>query len=85
MVDAHRLKEEEGKSVTLDKVLMFANGSDVRIGRPFLNDVKVTATVVKHDLDEKKVAFKYRRRKDSARTRGHRQKITALNITKISA
>ena len=85
VIDAHRIKEEAGKSITLDKVLMFAKGSDIRVGQPYLKDVKVTAKVVEHHLDDKVVAYKYRRRKNSASKVGHRQKLTALNITKISA
>ena len=84
-IDAHRIKEEAGKSITLDKVLLFAKGSDIRIGQPYLKDVKVTAKVVGHHSDDKVVAYKYRRRKNSASKIGHRQKLTALNITKISA
>ena len=85
VVDAHRIKEEAGKSITLDKVLLFAKGSDIRIGQPYLKDVKVTAKVVEHHLDDKVVAYKYRKRKNSASKIGHRQRLTALNITKISA
>ena len=85
VIDAHRIKEEAGKSITLDKVLLFAKGSDIRIGQPYLKDVKVTAKVIQHHLDDKIIAYKYRRRKNSASKVGHRQKLTALNITKISA
>lgn len=85
MVDAHRLNEKEGKSITVDKVLLFAKGADVRIGQPYLKDVKVTAKVVKHDLDDKLIVYTYRKRKNSARKIGHRQKLTTLNITKITA
>lgn len=85
MVDVHRLKEDAGQNVTLDKVLMFAKGADIRIGTPYLKDVTVTAKVVRHDLDNKVVAYKYRRRKNSAQKIASRQKLTALNITKISA
>ena len=85
VIDAHRIKEEAGKDVTLDKVLLFAKGSDIRIGQPYLKDVQVTAKVVAHYADDKVVAFKYRKRKNSAQKIGHRQKLTALNITKISA
>ena len=63
---------------------MFAKGSDIRIGQPYLKDVKVTAKVVQHHSDDKVVAYKYRKRKNSASKVGHRQKLTALNITKIS-
>ena len=85
LIDAHRFQDDEGKKVTLDKVLVFAKGSDVRIGQPYLKDVKVQAKVVRHLLDDKVTAFKYRKRKDSASKIGHRQRLTALSIEKISA
>lgn len=85
VIAADRFQDDAGKSVTLDKVLVFSKGSDVRIGQPYLKEVKVQAKVVRHLLDDKVVAFKYRRRKDSASKIGHRQKLTALSIEKISA
>jgi len=85
VIETPRLNGEEGENVILDKVLMLAKGTDVRVGQPYLQDVQVTAEVVQHCLDDKIVAFKYRRRKDSSSKTGHRQKLTALNITKIKA
>ena len=76
---------EAGSTVDLDKVLMFADGNDVRIRQPFLPNVKVSAKIVQHGLGEKLIAYKFRKRKHSARTRGYRKTFTALNITKISA
>ena len=85
MIDTDRLLQEPGKNVMLDKVLLFAKGTDVRVGQPYLKDVEVTAEVVKHDRGKKKIAFKYRRRKNSSSKIGHRQNQTVLNITKITA
>ena len=84
-IDADIMKAEEGKSINLDQVLLYAKGNEVRVGQPFLKDVKVTAKVGKNILDKKTVAFKYRKRKDSASKKGHRQKRTVLEITKIAA
>lgn len=85
VIEPNRLKAEAGSEVTLSKVLLLARDSDVRIGQPYLKDVSVTAKVVEHTLDGKVIAFKYRRRKDSSSKIGHRQKRTALSITKINA
>jgi large subunit ribosomal protein L21 len=85
VIDVHRLKGDAGKSITFDKVLLFSKGSDVRIGQPFLTDVKVTAKVVRHDSGKRVIALKYRRRRNSATKTGTRPKLTALNITKITA
>ena len=64
---------------------MFSDGSKVRVGQPYLNDVKVTAKLEKQTAADKVVSYKYRRRKNSAVKKGHRQKLTSLSITKISA
>ncbi|MCA9406085.1 MAG: 50S ribosomal protein L21 [Candidatus Omnitrophica bacterium] len=85
VIHADRVSVEEGKDIQCDKVLLFAKGKDVRVGQPYLKDVKVTAKVVKHTRGEKVVSFKYRRRKDSARKIGHRDDLSELNITKIAA
>lgn len=80
-----RLKDDAGSQITLDQVLLFSNGSEVRVGQPFLKDVTITAQVQRHMLGTKVLAFKFRRRKDSSTLRGHRQKLTVLNISKIAA
>ena len=85
VIEAQTLEGEKKDSVTLDKVLLFANDADVRIGRPFLKDVTVTAEILRQHLGEKVISYKYRRRKTSAWKKGHRQKLTALRIKKIDA
>lgn len=85
VIHADRLSGAEGSQITLEKVLMYAAGSDIRVGQPFVPGVTVTATVEKHFSADKVIAFKYRRRSDSATKKAQRHKLTALNITKISA
>ena len=84
-IEADLLKEEKGGNITLDKVLLFADGDEVKIGQPYLKDIKVIAKVLGNILSEKLIAFKFRKRTASAWKKGHRQKLTALNITKITA
>lgn len=85
LIETNRLEEKEGEDILLDKVLLFENGSDLRVGHPYLEDVKIKAKVLKHSRGEKVVAFKFRRRKNYHRKKGHRQELTQLNITKIVA
>jgi len=85
VIEANRLTTDINQTLNLDRVLFYANGKDIRVGQPFLKDVKVSAQVLRHDLGDKLIAFKFRRRKDSSTKRGHRQKLTVLNITKITA
>ncbi len=80
-----KVNAEEGKTVTLDKVLLIGDGHTITVGQPFIAGAKVSAKVVKQALGEKVVAFKFRKRKDSIQKIGYRKKVTALNIVKIAA
>ena len=83
VIESQLLEEKKGESIDLEQVLLFANDSDVRIGQPLLQDVKVTAEIVRQHLGEKVISYKYRRRKNSAWKKGHRQQITTLRIKTI--
>lgn len=77
--------EDKGPSVKLEKVLLFEDGATVKVGQPFLDDVKVTAEIVEQAKDNKVVSFKYSKRKNTSWKKGHRQKLTTLKIVKIEA
>ena len=83
-IETQHFDNKEGANVTLDKVLFFADGPTVKIGQPHVKGVKVTAKVIRHHLADKVISFKYRRRKNSLWKKGHRQKLTTLNIAKIA-
>ena len=85
IIQAHRLDYEKGQSIVLDKVLLYSDGKNVKLGQPYLKDVEVKGNVLDHLRAPKVIAYKYRKRKDSARTHGHRQDLTTVKIAKISA
>ena len=80
-----KLVAEVGSNVDLDKVLMIADGDDIKIGAPVVENGKVTATVKSHGRGDKVKIVKFRRRKHHMKTQGHRQSYTELEITGISA
>lgn len=80
-----KLSADEGASVDLEKVLMVGDGADVKIGSPYVEGGKVTATVKAHGRGKKVRIIKFRRRKHSRKTQGHRQDYTEIEITGISA
>lgn len=79
-----KLDATEGDSIELDKVLMVANGDDVKIGTPYVDGGKVTATVTSHGRGKKVKIIKFRRRKHHMKRQGHRQSYTELEITNIA-
>jgi len=80
-----KIVADEGASIELDKVLMVADGDQVRVGQPYVEGGKVTATVQSHGRAKKVHILKFRRRKHHMKRQGHRQWFTELTITGISA
>jgi large subunit ribosomal protein L21 len=73
-----------GDAVTFDQVLLVRGADEsTKLGRPLVGGAKVEAKIVGQGLGEKVIVFKFRRRKNYRRKRGHRQPFTALEITKI--
>jgi large subunit ribosomal protein L21 len=78
-----KLAVEAGQTVELDKVLMVANGDQIQLGAPYLENSKVSAMVVSHGRGDKITIIKMRRRKNYRRKQGHRQAFTEIEVTAI--
>ena len=76
------LPAEEGDNITLDNVLMIADGESIEVGTPTL-DKTVEAKVLGNGRGKKLRIVKFRRRQNSRTRTGHRQNFTELEITKI--
>ena len=79
------LAGEPGDKVTFDTVLMLVDGDATTVGAPVVAGATVSAEIVEQARGPKVIAFKKRRRKNSKRKRGHRQDLTIVRITGISA
>ncbi|MBN2725499.1 MAG: 50S ribosomal protein L21 [Deltaproteobacteria bacterium] len=84
-VRVNKINGEAGSEITLDDVLLYSNGEEIKIGKPSINGASVSARIVRQGKDRKIIIYKYRRRKDSASKKGHRQLFTELQITGIKA
>jgi len=80
-----KLSAEVGDTVELDKVLLVGEGDDIKVGAPYLEGGKVTATVSANGRGDKVKIIKFRRRKHHRKQMGHRQSYTEIEITGISA
>ncbi len=83
VIDVERLAVAEGDMVTLDRVLMVADGDQVRIGKPLVEGARVQARVVDHDRGPKILVFKYKPKIRYRVKSGHRQPFTRLRIEQI--
>ncbi len=79
---------EEGKSFVFDSVLLVGkeDGSDVKVGTPTVEGASVSAKVLTADGRARKVLVsKFKAKTRYAKTYGHRQHFTEVEIEKIKA
>jgi large subunit ribosomal protein L21 len=82
-IEVDRFEAEAGEQIDLEHVLLLTDGDQVAIGRPYLSDVKVQATVVGEFKGPKLVIFKYKPKIRYRVKKGHRQKYIRLMINAI--
>ena len=82
-LEVELLEAAPGDSITLDRVLLVADGDESAIGRPVVADAAVEAEVVRRDRADKVISFKYRPKARRRVKKGHRQDVMVLRITDV--
>ena len=80
-----KLNAEAGKDVVFDTVLMLGEGANVTVGAPIVAGAAVTGEVAEQTRGDKVITRKKRQRQTYRRTIGHKQQLTVVKITGISA
>lgn len=80
----HRLENEEGSDINLDKVLLIDDEGKITIGEPLIDGAFVEGKVLTHLKGDKVIVFKKKRRKGYKVKNGHRQQFSQLEILKIN-
>lgn len=78
-----RLQAEPNAEVVFDNVLLLNDDKTTKIGTPSVQGAKVYAKVIEHLKDDKVIVFKKKRIISYKKTRGHRQQLTRIEVTKI--
>jgi len=82
-LEVELLEAEPGDNITIDRVLLVADGDESTIGRPIIAEAAVEAEVVRRDRGEKLISFKYRPKARTRVKKGHRQELMVLRITDV--
>ncbi len=82
-MDVDRLPAEVGDQVTLEQVLLIADGDEITVGQPTVAGAIVLATVVAQRRHRKVTFFHYMQKKRERKKRGQRQHYTRLRIEQI--
>lgn len=83
--EAEKLPVSESKEVKLDQVLFLNEEGKIKVGQPFINKAFVTCEVLGEAKLPKVISYKFKRRKNSRRKKGHRQTVVRLRVKSIQA
>jgi large subunit ribosomal protein L21 len=84
-VEVEKLEGEIGSTITLEDVLLVANGDAVQVGTPVVAGATVVAKITGQYRGTKVMVFRYRPKKRIRVRKGHRQYLTRLQIESITA
>lgn len=73
----------EGEKVEFTDVLLVANDTDIKVGKPTIAGAKVVAKVLSQGKSKKVTIIKYKSKSRYQTKRGHRQPFTELLIESI--
>ena len=83
-LEVELLDVEPGNTISLDRVLLVADGEDASVGQPLVANAAVSAEVLRQTRGDKVIAFKYRPKARRRVKKGHRQDLTVLRISDIT-
>jgi large subunit ribosomal protein L21 len=84
-VYVNRLTDKEGDAISFAKVLLLDDAGTITLGAPAVEGASVEATVLQHLKGDKVIVFKKKRRKGYKKRNGHRQYLTQIQISGITA
>jgi large subunit ribosomal protein L21 len=84
LITVNRLKGNPGDVIEFEKVLMLDNNGQLKVKKSEIGAAKVTGKIVNKKAGKKIRVFRYRRRKNTMRTKGSRSKLTTVSIEKIT-
>jgi len=80
-IRVEKLPAQKSQDIEFDKVLMV----DGKVGKPYVENARVQATVVNNGKAKKITVFKFKKRKGYRKKQGHRQQFSEVKINKIIA
>jgi large subunit ribosomal protein L21 len=84
MLKVDKFDKSAGETVEFDSVMLVRDDQGTRVGQPYVTGVTVKAVVQEHRRDRKILVYKYKKRKNYRRTRGHRQHYTLIKVQEIA-
>ena len=83
ILEVEKLDAEIGKTIKFKNVLLLNDDKNTEIGNPNIEGATVEAKLLDNVKDRTVLIFHKRRRKNSRKKNGHRQRHSKIQITKI--
>jgi large subunit ribosomal protein L21 len=83
VISVNRLKGKPGDPIEFTQVIMLENDGQLRVKKNETQGIKVTGKIIGIGQGKKIRVFRYRRRKNTMKTKGSRPKHTTVSIEKI--
>ena len=82
-IKIEKVAGDVGSKVVFDKVLLSADGEDIKIGQPYISGSQISGEILAQEKGKKLIVFKYKPKKRQRTKNGHRQEYTKIKITEI--
>ena len=83
ILEIEKIDVEVGKTVKFENVLLLNDDKNTEVGNPNIEGASVEAKLLENVKDRTVLVFHKRRRKNSRKKNGHRQRHSKIQITKI--
>ena len=83
ILEIEKINAKKGETIKFNNVLLLNNYQNTEIGNPSIEGASVEAKLLDTVKDRTILVFQKRRRKNSRRKNGHRQRHSKIQITKI--
>ena len=83
IINVEKLDVQQGEEVNFDKVLLIKDEENIITGSPVIEKAKVVGEVIETARGKKIIVFKFKRRKNYRRKKGHRQWFSKVKIKEI--
>lgn len=82
-IKIEKISGEVGQEFLFEKVLLVDNQGEIKIGQPYLSNVKVKAKILNQGKGKKVIVFRYHPKTRYRKKKGHRQLYTEVEIQEI--
>jgi large subunit ribosomal protein L21 len=84
VIEVPLLTGDPGAKLTFPQVMLVGDGDRISVGQPYLKGASMVAEVIEHFRGPKLRIFKFKRRREYRRRKGHRDERTRLRVTSIT-